>query len=125
MTPAQARNNDKYCEYHKDKGHTTKDCRALAKVLAEREKINPPQINLIEKPGPSKTIFVIWSSPLAKRSSDQSIKKLKLNQEPIRFLDEDLEGIEVPHQNPLVISAEYWQTREPRLISYTGIPSKI
>ncbi|KMZ68651.1 hypothetical protein ZOSMA_234G00260 [Zostera marina] len=64
---AQARNNDKYCEYHKDKGHTSNDCRALEKVLAEREKVNSPQINLIEKSGPSKTIFCHMVKSIGKK----------------------------------------------------------
>ncbi|KMZ63548.1 hypothetical protein ZOSMA_3G00250 [Zostera marina] len=80
----QVRSNGKYCEYHKDKGHTTKDCRVLAKVLAEHDKTNLPQVNLINKPGPSKTIFVIWSNPVAKRNLEvftinQSMKRIKLN----------------------------------------------
>lgn len=38
-TTAQIRNNGKYCEYHKDKGHTTNECRALAKVLLEQKQL--------------------------------------------------------------------------------------
>lgn len=64
---AQFRNNGKYYEYHKDKSHTTKDCRDFANALAEIKKANPPQVNLINKQNPTKNIFIISGNSFFKK----------------------------------------------------------
>lgn len=102
-------NNGKYCEYYKDKGHTTQDCKALDKALSEVEK-KSPQVNLISKQSPAGTIFTILEKIHSKRSLEiltiiQTTKKPKVNFEPISFYEKVLKCIKVPHQDPLVIVA--------------------
>lgn len=66
-------------------------------------------MNFINGQTPSKTIFVIMENTQTKRNLDvftinQSYKKTKIVQNPISFSDNDLEGVELPHQDPLVIT---------------------
>lgn len=109
---SQYRNNGKYCEsvsITKIKV-TTKECKTLARVLIDIEKTNTPQVNLVNNEGPTKTIFVIMGNTQTKRNLEvftvtQSFKKTKTNYDSISFSDHDLNGIEVSHQDPLVITA--------------------
>lgn len=84
---AQFRNNGKNCEYHKDKGHTTQECKALAKALIDINKLTMPQVNFVDKQNSSKTIFVIMGNITpAKRNLEvltfaQCSKKIKLVQD--------------------------------------------
>lgn len=122
---AQIRNNRKYCEYHKDKGHTTNECRALAKVLLEHSRTKTNQINLINKASTSKTIFTITADTNTKRSLEiltinQPAKRPRLKLESISFSAEDLEGIETPHQDPLVISTILNDYTVQRILIDTG-----
>nr|XP_023886905.1 uncharacterized protein LOC111999006 [Quercus suber] len=133
--PSQ-RNQNLYCTYHKDKGHTTKQCQVLKDHLGQLVKAGylkefvvasgnqgirqgtqqrgnplPPPLGVIEviHTTPRGTTVTKKRRVLAVMSVEDcsskqpSVKKLKLNREPIDYNDNDLKGTIQPHDDALVV----------------------
>ncbi|XP_050242539.1 uncharacterized protein LOC126691563 [Quercus robur] len=126
------RNQNLYCTYHRDKGHTTEQCRVLkdhlgqlvkARYLKEfvvdfsnrdvdqgaQQKGNPllPPLGVIEvihaAPRSAVTIRRVLTVACAKGKSPE--KRMKVGWMAISFDEEDLEGTIQPHDNALVVTA--------------------
>ena len=126
------RNQNLYCTYHRDKGHTTEQCRVLkdhlgqlvkARYLKEfvvdstsRESGQDVQQKRNPFPPPLGVIEVIHAtlrgttaakriSAMACRERETPEKKKKVERQTISFGEEDLEGTIQPHDDALVVTA--------------------
>ncbi|XP_075649694.1 uncharacterized protein LOC142620166 [Castanea sativa] len=96
------RNQNLYCTYHKDKGHTTEQCRVLKEHLEQLVKagylkefvVDPINQDVGQGDWPQ-------GNPLPPPLG--VIEKLKFTREPIAFNDDDLEGTIQPHDDVLVV----------------------
>lgn len=113
------RNNGKYCEYHQDQGHTTEECKSLAREIKRHQKLPDPPKNQQNLKG---TVFMISGGDNNKRkeASPEIFSINKKRKEIIYFSDEDLEGINFPHPDPLVISPIINEFRVQRVLVDTG-----
>ena len=127
------RNQNLYCTYHKDRGHTTEQCKEqLAKVGYLKEFVTnpknqevgqgawlrgnpfPPPLGVIEVihaalrgTQESRRRVVLTIAPRGSGIGEQpSEKKMKYTREPIAFNDDDLEGTIQPHDDALVVTAQ-------------------
>lgn len=102
----QSRNNGKFCKYYQDQGHTTKECRSLAKEIERHQPVeklpDPPRTQQNLKG----TVFMILGRENNKRkeasSEILSINKKDRKKEIIYFSEDDLSDIKFPHQDPLL-----------------------
>ncbi|XP_030958733.1 uncharacterized protein LOC115980642 [Quercus lobata] len=126
------RNQNLYCTYHRDKGHTTEQCRVLKDHLGQlvkagylkefvvdstdRESGQGVQQKRNPLPPPLGVIEVIHAAPrgttAAKRvltvactGGDSAEKKKKVEWLTISFGEDDLEGTVQPHDDALVVTA--------------------
>ncbi|XP_075655703.1 uncharacterized protein LOC142625848 [Castanea sativa] len=117
------RNQNLYCSYHRDKGHTTEQCRVLKDHLEQLVKAGHLKEFLVETgsqetgqaerlhrnllPPPLGVIEVIHVAPMAKGSISEQPpgKRPRYNRQPIAFDDDDLEGTTQPHHDALIVTA--------------------
>ncbi|XP_075665793.1 uncharacterized protein LOC142635541 [Castanea sativa] len=117
------RNQNLYCTYHRDKGHTTEQCKVLKDHLEQLVKAGlADRLRRNPLPPPLGVIEVIhtapWSirAPTTKRvltavsvegsTSEQSPgKKPMYSRQSIAFDDDDLEGTTQPHHDALIVTA--------------------
>ncbi|XP_050241274.1 uncharacterized protein LOC126690193 [Quercus robur] len=126
------RNQNLYCTYHRDKGHTTEQCRVLkdhfgqlvkAGYLKEfvvdsvdreagqgvQQKRNPlpPPLGVIEviHAAPRGTAAVKGILTVAYAEGESPEKRMKVGRQIISFSEEDLEGTIQPHDDALVVTA--------------------
>ncbi|XP_023891105.1 uncharacterized protein LOC112003156 [Quercus suber] len=137
------RNQNLYCTYHKDKGHTTEQCRVLRDHLGQlvnagdrgtrqgalnRGNSLPPPLGIIEvihaapkglTATKGKEVMAVES---VHGSSDMQPfgKNIKLARETIAFDDNDLEGTVQPHDDALVVTARISDFLVKRVMKYQG-----
>ncbi|XP_030922922.1 uncharacterized protein LOC115949785 [Quercus lobata] len=126
------RNQNLYCTYHWDKGHTTEQCRVLKDHLgqlvkagylkefvvdsADREADQGVQQKRNPLPPPLGVIEVIHTTPrgtaaakgvltVACTEGESPEKRMKVGRLTISFGEEDLEGTIQPHDDALVVTA--------------------
>ncbi len=116
------RNPRKYCRFHRDRGHDTEDCFQLRdeiEALIRRGVLNRfirnqreerrPAANATPPENPdgnrpiAGTINVIGGASAGGSAQRVSLKHPR-TAEVISFSDEDLEGVETPHDDAVVIS---------------------
>ncbi|XP_022857056.1 uncharacterized protein LOC111378118, partial [Olea europaea var. sylvestris] len=96
-SPPDTRDKSKYCDFHRDQGHTTEDC-----LASKRE------IEALIKRGFLGSYTSNDKHPMNNQNRDKGPKGRGNKQptaEDITFGTEDLEGIAFPHDDPLVILA--------------------
>ncbi|GAV86035.1 hypothetical protein CFOL_v3_29469, partial [Cephalotus follicularis] len=111
-TPAENRNVEKYCRYHRDHGHDTEECRQLKNQIED----------LIRKGHLRK--YVDRDAPQGKRDQKREeaprqqeeqqqqqprvphSKRLRTggDEEVITFSEADYEGVRLPHDDPVVVT---------------------
>ncbi|XP_050268382.1 uncharacterized protein LOC126712895 [Quercus robur] len=129
--PSQ-RNQNLYCTYHKDKRHTTEQCRVLKDHLRQLVKAGYLKEFVVDSvdrdagqgvqqkrnplPPPLGVIEVIHAAPrdvdatkgvlaVACAEGESPEKRMKVGRLIISFDDEDLEGTIQPHDDALVVTA--------------------
>ncbi|XP_030930892.1 uncharacterized protein LOC115956730 [Quercus lobata] len=127
------RNQNLYCTYHRDKGHTTEQCRVLKDHLGQlvkagylkefvvdstdqeagqgvQQKRNPisPPLGVIEviHTAPRGTVATKRVLIVACMERDLAEKKKKVERLTILFGEEDLEGTVQPYDDALVVTAQ-------------------
>ncbi|XP_021805812.1 uncharacterized protein LOC110749919 [Prunus avium] len=129
------RDTGKFCRYHQQNSHNTKDCISLRKIverLIREGKLDQYIARPQQAPVPNATrqinmISTISGGPTLAGASNRSIKQhfraaqypqvlgiessrhtkmLKVRWEPITFSEEEEEGIIYPHNDPMIIRAE-------------------
>ena len=125
------RNQNLYCIYHRDKGHTTKQCRVLKDHLGQlvkAEYLKEFVVDSIDRdagegaqqkrnplPPPLEVIEVIHTAPkgaatvkgvltVACVEGESPEKRMKVGRLTISFDEEDLEGTIQPHDDALVVT---------------------
>ena len=114
------RNQNLYCTYHRDKGHTTKQCRVLKDHLGQLVKAGHLKEFIVEfgnrgarlgdqQKGnpflpPLGVINFIHAVPRGTNSAEMRIFVVA-SMEPIAFDDKDPEGTIQPHDDVLVVTA--------------------
>ncbi|GAV70523.1 hypothetical protein CFOL_v3_14021, partial [Cephalotus follicularis] len=112
-TPAENKNVEKYCRYHRDHGHDTEECRQLKNQIED----------LIRKGHLRK--YVDRDAPQGRREQGREeaprqqeerqeqqqprvhhCKRLKTggDEEVITFSEADYEGVRLPHDDPVVVT---------------------
>lgn len=147
-TPEERRNRKLWCEYHKECGHTTKDCRELKKALdklADQGKINRylrnPKRQEKDDARSHDTdgyVGVIaggfasgGSSSRRKKAHLHSLKTSILHVEKPRrnpvmiFDDESARPIQAPHDDPLVIDMKIANCMVKRILVDSGSSADI
>lgn len=136
----QGRNNDKYCEYHKDWGHTTRDHKHLAKAINQimkehegqellgpsekrQEYINYPQLTNnkgFEEEQVEDINFVIMGGE-DEGQSNKGIKRTHVDG-TLSFSEKDLVrvNINISHQDHLVIVVFLENTKLLRVLIDIG-----
>ncbi|XP_075654804.1 uncharacterized protein LOC142624971 [Castanea sativa] len=119
------RNQNLYCNYHREKGHNTEQCRVLKDHLEQ-----------LVGAGHLKEFFV----ELGNRETGQgarsrgnplppplgpSVKRLKYTREPIAFNDDDLEGMTEPHDDALVVTTRINGFIVKRVLVYQGSGTEV
>ena len=126
------RNQNLYCTYHKNKGHTTKHCRVLKDHLGQLAKAGylkefvgdsvdreasqgvqqkrnplPPSLGAIEviHAAPRGTAATKGVLTVACTEGESPKKRMKVGRLTISFGEEDLEGTIQPHDDALVVTA--------------------
>ena len=126
------RNQNLYCTYHKDKGHTTEQCRVLKDHLKQLVKAGYMKEFVVDSvdrdarqgvqqkrnplPPPLGVIEVIHAAPrdaavakgvlaVACAKGESPEKRMKVGRLTISFDEEDLEGTIQPHDDALVVTA--------------------
>ena len=126
------RNQNLYCTYHKDKGHTTEQCRVLKDHLKQLVKVGYMKEFVVDSvdrdarqgvqqkrnplPPPLGVIEVIHAAPrdaavakgvlaVACAKGESPEKRMKVGRLTISFDEEDLEGTIQPHDDALVVTA--------------------
>ncbi|XP_050278267.1 uncharacterized protein LOC126719793 [Quercus robur] len=127
------RNQSLYCTYHRDKGHTTEQCRVLKDHLGQLVKAGrlkefvmesgnrdagqgvrqmgnppPPHLGVIEvihaAPRNAATTREVLTVACSEGRSPE--KRMKIGRLAISFDEEDLEGTIQPHNDALVVAAQ-------------------
>ena len=151
-TPFEKRDKNKWCEYHHEHGHTTNECRQLQSEIEKLIKrghlseyvdknrqqrqpaqaYQPPQKN--EEP---RRITTISGGPGGGGDSNRSRKNYarreiySLNtprstaQPAITFTEDELVGIELPHDDPLIIEPTIGNCVVERILVDTGSSADI
>ncbi|GAV92751.1 hypothetical protein CFOL_v3_36129, partial [Cephalotus follicularis] len=101
-TPAENRNVEKYCQYHRDHGHDTEECRQLKNQIED----------LIRKGHLRK--YVDRDAPQGRREQrreeaprqqeEQQQQQPRGAEEAITFSEVDYEGVRLPHDDPVVVT---------------------
>nr|XP_023872910.1 uncharacterized protein LOC111985496 [Quercus suber] len=107
------RNQNLYCTYHKDNGHTTEQCRVLKDHLGQLVKVRHLK-EFVVNPGERGTG---QEDPPNKRPSE---KKAKHAQETLAFDEEELKGTIQPHDDMLVVTARDLTKYDTLLVSFDG-----
>ncbi|XP_059638789.1 uncharacterized protein LOC132281067 [Cornus florida] len=132
--PLEQSDKSKHCTYHRDYGHTTNDCRSLrrqvenmilrgelADYLTTKEYVKPKETNLRRVDGNQvKVIHVIHGRSEDDQESEEvdrsrlrtahklrrlsSVNPIASGSINIEFGDGDLSRVQLPHEDPLVIS---------------------
>ncbi|KAK1363227.1 hypothetical protein POM88_038788 [Heracleum sosnowskyi] len=95
-TPDYKKNGDKYCEYHKDKGHNTDECYHLKKLIekmvkgGELEQYKGDLRDKLESKEP--------------RREKGPEKEEKYRAPAYHFTEDDFEDVIWPHEDPLIIN---------------------
>ncbi|XP_059669051.1 uncharacterized protein LOC132314173 [Cornus florida] len=132
--PLEQRDKSKNCAYHRDYGHITNDCRSLrrqvenmitrgdlANYLAPKEQARPREVNPRKVEGTQvKVIHAIHGRSEDDHKSEEvyrsrlrithklrklsSVNTIASGSISIRFSDRDLSRVQLPYEDPLVIS---------------------
>ncbi|XP_059654974.1 uncharacterized protein LOC132301764 [Cornus florida] len=132
--PLEQRDKNKHCAYHRDYGHTTNDCKSLRRqvknmimrgelvdYLTTKEYVKPREVNPRKVEGNQVKVI----HPIHRRSEDDqksgevyrsrlriayklrrlsSVNTITTGSVNIVFGDGDLSRVQLPHEDPLVIS---------------------
>ncbi|GAV62568.1 LOW QUALITY PROTEIN: hypothetical protein CFOL_v3_06091, partial [Cephalotus follicularis] len=107
-SPVDKRDSNKYCRYHRDRGHDTKKCRHLKNQIEDlirkghlRKYVDrdaPQGRRECREEAPQQTFAVQQQHAHGKRL------KIGGENEVISFSEADLEGVHLPHDDPMVVT---------------------
>ncbi|XP_022897729.1 uncharacterized protein LOC111411427 [Olea europaea var. sylvestris] len=138
-SPPDTRDRSKYCEFHRDHGHTTEDCQALQREIEAIIKRGLLRITLVminargmtvttEKSLKSETVLNPLSGPLIllleayhlEETHAHTSKEFRDKLEDITFGVRDLEGVSYPHDDALVVCAIVANFEVKRILGFGG-----
>ncbi|GAV76518.1 hypothetical protein CFOL_v3_19991 [Cephalotus follicularis] len=95
-SPTEKRDTEKYCRYHGDHGHDTKECRQLKNQIED----------LIQKGHLRKYVDRDAPQGRGEEAPGSYSKRLRTGgeEEVISFLEADYEGVHLPHDDPVVVT---------------------
>ncbi|XP_075662898.1 uncharacterized protein LOC142632354 [Castanea sativa] len=101
------RNQNLYCTYHKDKGHTTEQCMVLKDHLEQLVKAGCLKEFIVEpRDQEAGQAARLHENPLPPSLGESPAgKKLRYTQQPIAFDDDDMKGTIQPHEDVWVVTA--------------------
>ncbi|GAV79090.1 LOW QUALITY PROTEIN: hypothetical protein CFOL_v3_22555, partial [Cephalotus follicularis] len=110
-SPAENKNVEKYCRYHRDHGHDTEECRQLKNQIEDLIRKGHLRKYVVRysqrKEGSDKrrSSSAIRGAGEATTSAIQSkILKTDGDEEVITFSEVDYEGVRLPHDDPVVVT---------------------
>ncbi|KAK3023124.1 hypothetical protein RJ639_042713 [Escallonia herrerae] len=145
--PAERRDTQLYCHFHKDHGHTTEECKVLQREIEnliakgylkqfiktnqpQNRGRNPPRRANEAPPKDPPVINTISGGPSAGGDCLKAYaRQVNLTQRPperarapasLEFNDSDLEGVSLPHDDALVITLRIDAFQVKRILVDTG-----
>ncbi|GFS39302.1 hypothetical protein Acr_00g0062150 [Actinidia rufa] len=116
------RNKNKYCKFHRDHGHNTKDCFQLKEQIADLI-----QRGYFRKGVWIKRIFKLVPEEACQRSYGRAEEEVYNLSTPmtethkfITFTNDDLRGLHLPHDDALVVSATIANCNVQRILVHNG-----
>ncbi|GAV61740.1 hypothetical protein CFOL_v3_05266, partial [Cephalotus follicularis] len=115
---AEKRDTNKYCQYHHDQEHGTKDCKHLKNQIED----------LIRKYHLRK--YVDRDAPQERRERKEQALQQEEEQQPrdeevISFFEADYEGVRLPHNDPVVMTLQVKLFTMKRILIDSGSSADI
>ncbi|GAV59273.1 hypothetical protein CFOL_v3_02804, partial [Cephalotus follicularis] len=105
-TPVENRNVEKYCQYHRDHGYDTEECRQLKNQIEDLIRKGHLR-RYVDRDAPQgRREQRKEEAPRQQEEQQQQHKSLITggNEEVITFSEADYEGVRLPHDDPVVVT---------------------
>ncbi|GAV74160.1 hypothetical protein CFOL_v3_17641, partial [Cephalotus follicularis] len=104
-TPAENKNVEKYCRYHRDHGHDTEECRQLKNQIEDLIRKGYLR-KYVDRDAPQGRREQRREEAPRQQEEQQQHKRLKTggDEEVITFSEVDYEGVRLPHDDPVVVT---------------------
>ncbi|GAV78515.1 LOW QUALITY PROTEIN: hypothetical protein CFOL_v3_21982, partial [Cephalotus follicularis] len=89
----------KYCRYHRDHGHNTEECRHLKNQIEDLIRKG-----YLRKYIRARKAYATQTFSVQQQHTQRKRLKIDGEDEVISFLESDLEGVRLPHDNPVVVT---------------------